>query len=472
MSAIAPPPPFTTNPARRIWTDVRDQRRAARRAPLPPGPTSVSPLRDLRFMRDTPAVLLEAYEQYGPVFTMRLFHALGVWMIGPEAQHFILVSDADKFVWREGAYRELIPLLGDGLITTDDEYHDRSRRLMLPVFHTERLAAATRIMVEEADRGLDRLDLSEPVEVYGTAREVAMRVAMRALFGLDPDAMHATDVAREFERGLSFYGEDLVLWLLRGPRTPFARLQSARKHLAEVVLAEIARRRRDGGHGEDILSLLMLAEDEDGWRFTDAQLLDHSLTLLFAGHDTTTTTTSFLLYELARSPLWLERVTGELDSELGGEPASEEQLFSGLPVLEQALDETLRLYPPVPAGLRRAVKDFELAGHRVPAGAMIQYSSWASHRLPDVFPEPLEFRPERMEREAKAKLPKGAYVPFGGGKRICIGKRFGYLEAKVIASRVLQRYTPTYEADTRPTVKWSATLIPKGGLPMRFARRG
>jgi cytochrome P450 len=342
---------------------------------------------------------------------------------------------------------------------------------MLPVFHTERLAAATRIMVEEVDRGLDGWRPGQSVEVYEWARQVAMRVAMRGLFGLDPDAMHGDEVAREFERGLAFYGEDFVLWVLRGPGTPYARLRSARRHLARAVLGEIRRRRCDGVEGEDILSLLMLSEDEDGWRFSDENLLDHSLTLLFAGHDTTTTTTSLLLYELARNPGWRDRVTEELDHELGGEPPTEEQLFSGLPVLEQALDETLRLYPPVPAGLRRAVEDFEFAGRRVAAGALVMYSSWASHRLEHVFPDAHSFRPERMSREAKAELPKGAYVPFGGGRRICIGKRFGYLEAKVIASRVLQRFAPELEQDKRPTIKWSATLLPKGGIPMRVEAR-
>src|SRR5207302_5416826 len=107
-----------------------------------------------------------------------------------------------KFRWRDGGYRELISLLGDGLITSDEEYHDRSRRLMLPVFHTERLAASTRIMVEEADAGIDAWRPGARVEIYGWAREVAMRVAMRALFGLDPNAMHASEVACEFERGL------------------------------------------------------------------------------------------------------------------------------------------------------------------------------------------------------------------------------------------------------------------------------
>jgi cytochrome P450 len=145
--------------------------------------------------------------------------------------------------------------------------------------------------------------------------------------------------------------------------------------------------------------------------------------------------------------------------------------FDGLPILEQALDETLRLYPPVPAGQRRSIADFEFAGHSVPAGMHVQYFPWASHRLADVFPDPHSFRPERMAPEEKARFPRGAYVRFGGGRRICIGKRFGYLEAKVITSRVLQRFAPELAPRTRAHMRWSATLHPKGGLPMLIAAR-
>jgi len=472
MPRVAPPPPYRLdNPVVKVLSDVRAQRRASRHGSLPPGPTGISPARDRRFVRDPLAVLLPAYEDHGPIFTVRFFHGLSVVMLGPEANHFLLVSDAEKFHWREGMYRELIPLLGDGLITTDDAYHERSRRLLMPMFHTARLAAASGIMLEEVDRALERWRIGERVEVYEWARQLGMRVAMRALFGFDADTQQAGELAREFERGLSFYGKDLALWLLRGPGTPYAKLRASRGRLAEVVLAEIDRRRRDGSHGQDILSLLMSAEDEDGSRFSDRQLLDHSLTLLFAGHDTTSTTVALLLFELGRHRNWRERVSEELDHELGGEPPGEEQLLSGLPTLDQALDETLRLYPPVPAGQRRCIADFEFAGQWVPAGMHVQYFPWASHRLADVFPDPHAFRPERMAREAKAKLPRGAYVPFGGGRRICVGKRFGYLEAKVIASRVLQRFVPEVEQQSRPRLKWSATLVPKGSLEVRLTER-
>ncbi len=131
------------------------------------------------------------------------------------------------------------------------------------------------------------------------------------------------------------------------------------------------------------------------------------MTLLFAGHDTTTSTVTFLFYELARNP-------GDHD-------------------LELAIDETLRMYPPAWIGPRRSIEPFELHGARVPGGVLVNYCSWVSHHLAEVYPEPFEFRPERFLPDARAALPKGAYVPFGGGSRTCIGMRFGLLEVKTIA---------------------------------------
>jgi cytochrome P450 len=149
-----------------------------------------------------------------------------------------------------------------------------------------------------------------------------------------------------------------------------------------------------------------------------------------------------------------------------------ETLTGGLPYLDMVLAETLRLYPPAWIGPRRAVSSFEFAGHRVPEGAYVNYCSWASHRIPEVFPDPEAFVPERFEREARAALPRGAYVPFGGGSRICIGKRFGQTEVKLVATMLLSRLRLDLLPGRRMTVRQMPTLSPKGGLRMRVRPRG
>jgi cytochrome P450 len=217
--------------------------------------------------------------------------------------------------------------------------------------------------------------------------------------------------------------------------------------------------------------MLIEAEDEDGSRFSDEEVRDQVMTLLFAGHDTSTSTVSFLMYELARHPHVLARLYEEQDSVLGGGPPGFKQLHGELPELDMAVDETLRLYPPAWVGPRKTVREFEFAGHGVPANAYINYSSWASHRLPDVFPEPEAFIPERFTPERKAALPKGAYVPFGGGSRICIGKRFGQTEVKVVATALLRRFRLELVPGRTMTIRQMPTLSPREGLPMTVRSR-
>src|SRR5438105_941374 len=216
-------------------------------------------------------------------------------------------------------------------------------------------------------------------------------------------------------------------------------MQIAARKLDTLIYDEIRTRRETGARGLDILSLLLDAEDEDGNTLTDTQVRDEVMTLLFAGHDTTTSTVSFMFYELARSPAIGARLQLELQELCAGATPSTEQLLGGeLPELEMTIDETLRKYPPAWVGPRRALESFEFAGQEIPARAFVNYCSWASHHLPDVFEEPEAFRPQRFTPEARAALPKGAYVPFGGGSRTCIGMRFGQLEVRTIAALLLE----------------------------------
>jgi cytochrome P450 len=156
---------------------------------------------------------------------------------------------------------------------------------------------------------------------------------------------------------------------------------------------------------------------------------------------------------------------------LGGDPPDIEKLEHEMPYLEMVVDEVLRLYPPAWIGPRRAVRDYEFGGFTVPKGAYVNYCSWASHRIPEFFPDPEAFIPERFTPERKAALPRGAYVPFGGGRRICIGKRFGKTEVKLVTTMLLQRLRLDLLPGRTMTVRQMPTLSPKGGLPMRVLER-
>jgi cytochrome P450 len=454
------------------WLMVIKDLQAERAATVafPPGETNFSMQRTQRFTHEPLPMLLQAYERFGPIFTLRLFHGRVVFMLGPEANHYITVSHANNFQWRESHFRDLIGFLGDGLLTTDGDYHGRSRRIMLPAFHRERVAATIDVMTDETERALERFTPGQPIDLYMWTRGLALRIAMRALFGLDPDSQHArgVDAAGLFERVLAFFMTDIPLRLLRGPGSPWHRQQQATRALNHVLYAEIARRRATGERGEDVLSLLLDGHDEDGQMLSDEQVRDEMMTLLFAGHDTTTSTVAFMFYELARQPHIAARMQAEQDRLLAGQPPTAAQLMSGeLVELEMVLEETLRKYPPAWIGPRRSLEDFEFQGHTVPGDAFVNYCSWASHHLPDVFHEPFAFRPERFAPQARAGLAKGAYIPFGGGSRTCIGMRFGQLEVRTIATLILSRFTlQLADEDFQLEIRQMPTISPKAGLPM------
>jgi len=468
MAASLVPAP-TTNPLRRIAFDLGTER-AARSSgiPFPPGPMSFSLVRTRRFSQNPLPILLDCYERYGPVFSIRILHSPVIFMLGPEANHFLTVSNASKFRWRDGSMGDLIPLLGDGLLTIDGPYHRQSRKVMLPSFHRERIAGTADTMMEEITNALGSWRAGQTVDLYHWTRALALRIAMRALLGFDADRGEQMHAADEFEEALAFWGRDYLLQTLRGPFSPFSHMQKHRKRLDVLIYDEITRRRASGERREDLMSVLLEATDDAGEPLSDREVRDHLITLLFAGHDTTTSTVSFLFYELLQAPEALARVTDELERELGGAPLTAEQLIGGLPELEAVMDETLRMYPPAWVGPRRSVESFEFAGTAVPAGALVNYCSWASHRIPSVFPEPDKFDPQRFTPERKAALAKGAYVPFGGGSRTCIGMRFGQLEIKTIAALVLQRFQLELQPDYEMSIRMMPTLSPRKGLPVRI----
>ncbi|MGA8365528.1 MAG: cytochrome P450 [Solirubrobacteraceae bacterium] len=473
MPLESPAPLPSYNPFVVLVQDLLDERAAT--VPFPPGETRPSFSRTQRFANEPLPLLLESYERFGPVFTLRLFHANSVFVLGPAANHYVTVSHASNFLYRTSYFRDLIGFAGDGLLTTDGPFHRASRRIMLPAFHHERILSSLTTMLDETDSALRSFTPGATLDLYAWTRRLALRIAMRALFGLDPGgpAARSIDAAALFEQTLSFYSSDYALRMLRGPFSPWDRQQKATRALTRLIYSEISRRRATGERGDDVLSLLIDATDEDGQTaLSDLQIRDEVMTLLFAGHDTTTSTIAFMFYELARHPGVVAQLLAEQDSQLAGALPTPTQLMGdGLPYLEQVLDETLRLYPPAWVGPRRALAPFELHGHTVPGGAFVNYCSWASHRLPDVFPDPHSFRPERFAPAAKAALPRGAYIPFGGGSRTCIGMRFGQLEVRTIATLILSRFALSLPPDFRLTIRQMPTISPREGLPMVVSPR-
>jgi cytochrome P450 len=455
----------------RIAEDVRRERRIRRRATLPRGSTAPSWANTRRVISDPLGLLLEHERRYGPVFTIRLLHEPIVWAVGAEVNHQILVSEFDAFSWRDGRFADLWPLLGDGLLNIDGPYHRDFRMLMLPAFHRDYIAGLAETMIEEAVAAAESLNDGQVLEIYHWTRELALRIALRGLLGFDATDGREQALADAFEKSLAIHGEPVPLQLLPLPRSPLVRAIAARKRLDALIRAEIDDRRTRGDPGRGVLGLLLSASDDTGALLPAGVVRDQAVTLLFAGHDTTTTTFTFMVHELGRTARARDAVEDELDQALAGgrNPAPADLDGQALPVLERTLKETLRCYPAAWVGPRRTTRDVTLGGVPVPAEIGVQYSSWATHHLPELYPDPFRFDPDRFLPEREAALPRGAYIPFGGGSRMCLGKRFGEYELRALATALLSRVRLEPVSAAEPRIVTTPTLGPKGGL--RFVVR-
>jgi cytochrome P450 len=253
---------------------------------------------------------------------------------------------------------------------------------------------------------------------------------------------------------------------------PIPRHQRMRRAVAAldaVVYRLIAERRRAGDDAGDVMSMLLVARDEDdGSGFTDRQVRDEVMTLLLAGHETTANALTWALSLLGRHPEARARLEAEADAL--GRPATTADA-ERLPYTLAVLEEAMRMWPPAYALGRQCVRDVDLAGYHFPAGAVVIGNIWGLHHRPDVYPQPYEFRPERFTAEAKKARPRGAYLPFGTGPRVCIGNHFAMLEAQIALSSLVRtlRFEPL--SATEPTGEPLVTLRPRGGLPMRVLAR-
>lgn len=442
---------------------------------LPPGPGHfpwVHPILGMRMRADMLGMLMRWYETYGPVFTIRMPGMHLVLAVSPEANQRILVTHARDFTWEHGLLGELIPFIGRGLLTTDDEEHDRARRLLMPSFTMARVRGYTEDIVRIVGESAERIAPQRTFELHEWARALTLRVATDVILGMHASEGLARELAFHFEEGLSLWGGSFIAALvLRGPGTPYSRMLGHVARIDRVLVAEIERRRRTGERDDSVLDTLVHASEGDD-RLSVAEVRDQAVTLLFAGHDTTAATVSWLFSLVGRYPEVERRLREEIDARLRGRAATVEDLAGGLPYLDQVLAETLRLYPPAWIGPRRTRAAFELHGHRIPAQTQMTYCSWITHRIPELWPRPDAFDPDRFSPARAQGIVPGAYVPFGRGARVCIGRRFGELEVKAIVVALLQRYAVELAPAQSFPARTIPTISPRHGVLMRLHPRG
>lgn len=367
------------------------------------------------------------------------------------------------------------PLLGDGLLTSEDDLHRRQRRLIAPVFGPRRVAGYADGMVALAERAQSGWDDGQEIDVARAMMRLTLAVAAKTLFSADVET-EADALGRALATTMRF-----TVDRIRAPiRLPSARIfpwqrgvRDAFLLLDNTIYRMIDERRAGGSAGDDLLSLLLEARDEDdGSGMDDRQVRDEAMTIFLAGHETTANALAWTWYLLARHPEAYRRVQREADAALGGRPPTLDDL-ARLPYALQVFKEAMRLYPPAYGLVRQAVRDTEIGGRHVPRRAIVLISPYWLHRRADLFPDPERFDPDRFTPEAERALPRYAYLPFGGGPRLCIGNHFALMEGHLLLAALAQRVTFTLAPRQRLPVQSDPliTLRPKHGIRMIVRRR-
>lgn len=386
----------------------------------------------------------------------------------------VLVTHHNKFMKGRGLQRAK-RLLGEGLLTSEGELHRRQRRLSQPAFHKQRVASYADLMVEYAERmQRERWEDGATLDIAEEMMRLTLMIASKTLFDTETED-EAKEVGAAVTATMASFSRLILPFselLDRLPLPATRRFQRARAQLDAIIYRMIDERRQSGTDRGDLLSMLILAHDEegDGGRMTDEQLRDEVMTIFLAGHETTANALTWTWYLLSQHAEVEAKLHEEIAAVLDGRAPTVDDL-PALRYTEMVLAEAMRLYPPAWILGRRALADYEVGGYRVPAGSLILMSQFAMHRDPRYFPDPERFDPERFAPEAKAARPQFAYFPFGGGPRRCIGEGFAWMEGTLLIATLAQRWrlrlVPNHPIALRPVV----TLRPKHGMRMTLERR-
>jgi cytochrome P450 len=405
-----------------------------RLAGLPPGPSYPAAIQAIGFWTRPFAFLRQCRERYGKRFTIRLPAAPPfVMLTDPAEVKQVFTAPPDVLRPGEGA-RVLEPVVGaNSVILLDEGAHMSQRKLMLPAFHGERMERLAGLMEEVTAEELAALPRDVPVALHPRMQDLTLKIVLRAVFGLEPGPRF--EALRGRLQTMLEFG-DRPISLMPPPKDslaakvaervgPFARFVRNQEEVDELLFGLIAERRAEGDGAErnDVLAMLLEARHEDGSPMSEQEIRDELLTLLVAGHETTATTLAWAFERLAREPLVLARLIEEVDGEDDA-------------YLTATIQETLRTRPVLPnAAPRLVVQPIEVGGWDYPTGCSLVANGYLIHHDPEIYPDPFAFRPDRFLDE-----PPGTYtwIPFGGGRRRCLGASFAMLEMKIVLREALR----------------------------------
>jgi len=422
----------------------------------------------LAFNRDPLGFSRECARDYGDVVFFR-WGPLPVYMFNhPHLIEEVLRKYQANLI-KEISYRALRDVLGNGLLLSEGDVWKRHRRLVQPAFHQHRIVNYGQIVTECARKAAASWQDGESRDFHQEMMQLTLEIVAKTLFGTDI-TQQASQVSGSLDAILTHHLRQIQVsfllpkWLLPGYR-------QARQGIAQLnalVYGIINQRRQVPG--DDLLSMMLQATDEDGSQFSNRELRDEVMTLLLAGHETTAVSLSWTLMLLSRHPEAEAKLLQELQAfPSDREPTATE--LDQLPYTQAIIKESMRLYPPAWSIGREVTTPFELAGCYLEPGNLIFISQWSMHRDPRYFQSPEQFRPERWMNGEEQQLPQGAYFPFGDGPRACIGRGFALMEATLILATIARQFhfqlNTEFPIEPHPML----TLRPRSGMPMTATRR-
>src|SRR5216684_74888 len=436
----------------------------ATRKRFPPGPSEVLKRWSFGPLNNNPLeYFTNIAREYGDIAGLRILNFKSIFINHPDLIEEVLVNNARRYT-KGRVLRANRHVFGDGLLTSEEDFWLRQRRLAQPAFHRARIASYAATMVDYTQRLVSGWRDGEERDAHREMMRLTLQIVGKTLFDTDVER-DAQEVGKSLELlleiGANFRRTIFVPhWL---PTPANFRVKREVAQIEKILYRIISERRASGRDAGDLLSMLLHAQDEDGSRMTDRQLRDETITLFLAGHETTASTLSWTWWLLARNPGVEAKLHAELDAVLGDRPASIDDL-PNLVYTGHVITESLRLYPAAWGMARLAVEDHEIAGYPVTKGMGVAMAQWVVHRDPRWYDAPEEFRPERWEDDLLKRLPRFAYFPFGGGPRQCIGNSFALMEAALILATIARKFRLRLVANHPVVPLASITLRPRHGV--------
>jgi cytochrome P450 len=450
--------------------------------PHPPGPLGKWPQGVLKQFQDQPLeTMMAMFRKYGDAIRFRAaLNFYGYLFFHPDHYQHILQDNNRNYTKMPHPSLSLLrPVIGNGLLTSDGDFWRRQRRLAAPAFHRKRIAAFATTMTAATDVMLQNWHTlakgGRPLDINAAMMHLTLEIVGKTLFSID-----LTREADTVGEAFSVVNEEIahltsIPFADIGLKIPFLpttrRINKNTAVLTKIVHGIIQERRQSGLETEDLLGMLMAARDEDsGEGMSDQQLHDEVMTIMLAGHETTAVALAWTFYLLSEHPAVRAELEAEVDGVLNGRLPTMDDM-PNLPYTTMVLEESMRLYPPAYAIARWGNEEDEVGGYYVPKNAVITTSPYVTHRHPEFWDDPERFDPQRFTPERKAERPRYAYLPFGGGPRICIGNSFAMTEATLLLASIVQRYRLSLVPGTRVELEPLITLRPKGHLMMTLTPR-